>query len=83
MEAEPLWPGSQQGLLHSSDRARSTGEQPAYWWVNQGSSYSRASKGGYLWAPRKNKQGRTYPYWKNMTLLQKGDRVFHYRNGAI
>lgn len=82
MATEPLMPSDEQDLL-ATTHAPMAGAKRGYWWVNQGSSYARESKGGYLWAPRHNKKGRTHPYWSNMTLLREGDRVFHYKNGAI
>ncbi len=36
---------------------------PRVWWVNQGSSFRRASEGGYLWAPLVDKGGKTPEHW--------------------
>ena len=58
-------------------------EDSSVWWVNQGQSYSRAVAGGYLWAPKRNKDGHTFVHWTNMARLQPGDRVIHYANGAV
>jgi len=72
----------QEGTSEVDDR-HDTGRKPAFWWVNQGTSYTSARNGGYLWAPRANSTGQTRTHWTNMTLLRAGDRVFHYANGAL
>lgn len=58
-------------------------ENSSVWWVNQGQSYSRAIAGNYLWAPKRNKDGRTFVHWTNMARLAPGDQVIHYANGAV
>ena len=58
-------------------------EDSSVWWVNQGQSYSRALAGGYLWAPKRNKDGHTFVHWTNMARLQPGDQVIHYANGSV
>ncbi|MDX6452573.1 MAG: hypothetical protein QOH16_2622 [Gaiellaceae bacterium] len=56
---------------------------PRTWWVNQGASYTRANEGGYLWAPLRNKAGRTQEHWETMRHLRVGDNVLNYANGEI
>lgn len=58
-------------------------EDSSVWWVNQGQSYSRAIAGGYLWAPKRNKDGHTFVHWTNMARLESGDQVIHYANGSV
>lgn len=53
------------------------------WWVNQGQTYLQERDGRYLWAPQHAKDGGPRPYWTTMTHVQPGDRIVHYRNGAI
>jgi energy-coupling factor transporter ATP-binding protein EcfA2 len=60
-----------------------TESDEAVWWVNQGSSFRRASQGGYLWAPKQNKHGQTFVHWTNMRALKVGDVVVHYADGAV
>jgi hypothetical protein len=54
-----------------------------YYWVNQGKTYKEEKEGGYLWAPIKNSNGKSYFHWKNMTKLKPKDIVFNYRKGFI
>lgn len=58
-------------------------EVETVWWVNQGSSFLRASRDGYLWAPKQNKNGQTFVHWTNMKALKVGDVVIHYADGAV
>lgn len=48
----------------------------SYWWVFQGDSYRRASKGNYLWAPQVGSTGKPKEYWTNMTRVEPGDVIF-------
>jgi MoxR-like ATPase len=56
---------------------------PRTWWVNQGASYTRAKEGGYIWAPLRDKAGRTQDHWETMRNLRVGDHVLNYANGEI
>ncbi len=63
--------------------AGSDGAQPTVWWVTQGKTYPRAREGGYLWAPKQDKGGRTHADWDSLTLARKGDCVLNYANGTV
>lgn len=56
---------------------------PAFWWVNQGSTYDEAQKGGFIWAPKEDKAGRRLYHWENISKVSKGDFIFHYANGKL
>jgi MoxR-like ATPase len=58
-------------------------DEPSYWWVCQGSSWSRARLGGYLWAPKQNEKGQVREYWTNLTKVRLGDIVFHYADKHV
>ena len=53
------------------------------WWVNQGSTYAQERKGGYVWAPMKNKAGHPVQHHTNVSRLQPGDTIIHYAEGSI
>src|SRR6516164_1250659 len=55
----------------------------AYFWVNQKQTWTHESKGGYLWAPKSNKDGASNFHWDTMLDVQPGDLIFSYVNGAI
>jgi len=50
----------------------------AYWWVSQGKTYNMEKSGGYLWAPKKTKQGKNIYHWDTMQDVRKGDIIFSY-----
>ena len=48
----------------------------AYWIVYQGDSWKRARRGGYIWAPKVGKNGRTPAHWATMERVKPGDLIF-------
>ena len=46
-------------------------------YVFQGNTFDRESKGGYLWAPLCSKDGGTPHHWTRMLDVQKGDIILH------
>lgn len=51
----------------------------AYWWVNQKQTFAHERDGGYLWAPRRAKNGGAPKHhWVSMTMVQPGDVIFSY-----
>src|SRR5690606_7585118 len=54
-----------------------------YWWVNQNQTYEQEISGGYMWSPKKNKNGAYNKFYENMTLAKPGDVVFSFRKQKI
>ncbi|MFG6117931.1 McrB family protein [Thalassobacillus sp. B23F22_16] len=54
-----------------------------YWWVNQGQTAKDEVEGGFLWAPKKNKQGTPLTHHTDLLKANPGDVVFAYSQGAI
>lgn len=54
-----------------------------YWWVSQNQTYKDEVEGGFLWSPKKNKDGGKNHFYDNMTLISKGDVVFSYCDTKI
>ncbi|MBY0214557.1 HNH endonuclease [Priestia aryabhattai] len=54
-----------------------------YFLVFQNKSYEEERKGGYLWAPQRNKNGQTFHHWTDMTLIKKGDIIFNSFDGKL
>ena len=50
----------------------------AYWWVSQNKTFKEEFDGGYLWAPKANKNGRTFHHWDSMSKVRAGDIIFSY-----
>jgi len=57
--------------------------QLRHWWVNHPHSDRAEVDGGYLWLPRKNKNGSRNQSHQNMTRLTPGDIVFSCAGATI
>lgn len=55
----------------------------AFWWVNHKQTRDHEVRGGYLWSPMRNADGRFNQTYENMRLARPGDLVFSYANGQI
>jgi len=62
--------------------ARLSGK-PMYFYVFQGDTFEQESAGGYIWAPKVNKDGMSMHHWERLMDIRKGDLVFHGWNGQI
>jgi putative restriction endonuclease len=54
-----------------------------YWWVNQKQTYRHEIGGGYLWSPKRNRNGARNQFYENMKIVSPGDIVFSYWENAI
>ncbi|MDE2490599.1 MAG: HNH endonuclease [Elusimicrobia bacterium] len=54
-----------------------------YWWVNQNQTFDQEFRGGYLWSPKRNKNGARNQFYENMREVAPGDIVFSFRQRAI
>ena len=50
----------------------------AFWWVNQGQTYKQEWAGGYLWSPKRAKNGSRRSYYDAMKNALVDDLVVHY-----
>lgn len=55
----------------------------AFWWVNHKQTRAHEVRGGYLWSPMRNANGRRNQSYENMRLVMPGDIVFSYAFGRI
>jgi hypothetical protein len=55
----------------------------AFWWVNHKQTYREEIEGGYLWSPKRNKNGARNETYLNLTRTGVADRVFSYAFGEI
>ncbi len=55
----------------------------AYWWVNHKQTRAHEVRGGYLWSPKRNQNGRRNQTYENMPLAKPGDTVYSYANGFL
>lgn len=49
-----------------------------YWWVNQNQTYRHELRGGYLWSPKRKKDGSRNPFYEFMREVAPGDLVFSF-----
>jgi hypothetical protein len=49
-----------------------------FWWVNQNQTYQHEFQGGYLWSPKRNKNGARNQYYEYMREVAPGDIVFSF-----
>jgi len=45
--------------------------------VFQGTTFDRESRGGYIWAPSSNKAGSSFHHWDRLLDVREGDIIFH------
>jgi hypothetical protein len=70
-------------LFHLSMGHYGQSSSQRYWWVNQGFTYRAERDGGYVWAPKLTKTGRSMHHHRNVAELRPGDLVLHYANTAL
>jgi putative restriction endonuclease len=54
-----------------------------YWWVNQNQTYRHEVPGGYLWSPKRNRNGGRNPFYDYMREVAPGDIVFSFADTWI
>lgn len=54
-----------------------------YWWVNQNQTFRQEIDGGYLWSPKRNKNGNRNPFYEFMREVAPGDIVFSFCDTRI
>jgi hypothetical protein len=54
-----------------------------FWWVNQNQTFAEEFHGGYLWSPKRNRNGARNQFYENMRRVAPGDLVFSFRDTRI
>lgn len=54
-----------------------------YWWVNQNQTYRHEVGGGYLWSPKRKKDGGRNPFYEFMREVAPGDLVFSFADTFV
>ena len=54
-----------------------------YWWVNQNQTYKHEIQGGFLWSPKRYRDGRRSQFYDNMMEVQAGDLVLSFCDTRI
>ena len=55
----------------------------ATWWVNQGQTFEEEFRGGYMWAPKRTRDGRKIQAYEFMKEVRVNDLVFSYSKAHI
>jgi putative restriction endonuclease len=55
----------------------------AFWWVNQNQTLRDEIQGGFIWSPKRNKNGAFNRFYENMKLVEPGDLIFSFANQRI
>jgi hypothetical protein len=54
-----------------------------FWWVNQGKTFHKEIRAGYLWSPKVDANGAFNYSYQTMTLVEPGDVIFSYADSQI
>ena len=54
-----------------------------YWWVNQNQTFRHEVEGGYLWSPKRNKNGALNPFYEFMKEVAPSDVIFSFADTRI
>jgi putative restriction endonuclease len=54
-----------------------------YWWVNQKQTFRHEIAGGYLWSPKKKRNGHQNPFYDFMRVVSPGDAILSFANATI
>lgn len=54
-----------------------------FWWVNQNQTGKYEIAGGFMWSPKRNRNGSFNRFYENMRLVDTGDLVFSYVDQLI
>jgi putative restriction endonuclease len=53
------------------------------WWINQNQTYRHEVRGGYLWSPKRTRNGKRNPFYEFMREIAPGDLVFSFAETYI
>jgi hypothetical protein len=54
-----------------------------FWWVNQNQTYRHEVPGGYLWSPKRKRNGHLNAFYEFMREVAPGDLVFSFADTCI
>jgi putative restriction endonuclease len=54
-----------------------------YWWVNHTQTFRQEIEGGYLWSPKRERNGARSQFYENMRLASPGDFVLSFAKTKI
>ena len=54
-----------------------------FWWVNQNQTLRAEIEGGFIWSPKRNKNGAFNRFYENMKLVEPGDLILSFADQRI
>ena len=54
-----------------------------FWWVNHKQTFKQEFEGGYIWSPKRNKDGSFNQTYENLTSVSSGDLIFSFAGAQI
>jgi putative restriction endonuclease len=54
-----------------------------YWWVNHKQTFQQEFAGGYVWCPKRFKDGRVNHFYETLREVRPGDLVLSYAHAAV
>ena len=55
----------------------------SFWWVNQNQTLRDEIEGGFIWSPKRNKNGAFNRFYENMKLVEPGDLILSFADQRI
>jgi len=55
----------------------------AFWWVNHKQTFRHEFRGGYIWSPKRRKDGARNIFYDFMKMVRPADIVFSYADGFV
>ena len=55
----------------------------SFWWVNQNQTLRAEIEGGFIWSPKRNKNGAFNRFYENMKLVEPGDLILSFADQRI
>lgn len=54
-----------------------------YWWVNHKQTFKQEFEGGYIWCPKRKKNGSINHFYETLREVQSGDLIFSYAGALL
>src|SRR5262249_35810120 len=70
-------------IISVANFAVMSGDEMGYWWVNQNQTLREEIEGGFVWSPKRNKNGKFNRFYENMKLIEPGDIIFSFAEQQI
>ena len=81
---EYLRPSSSLSAIRKLGSFKTTSDVSVrYWWVNHSQTFRHEFEGGYIWSPKRKRDGSRNRFYDFLREVVPGDVVFSYADGAV